>query len=137
MQELEKQGHMDGVVTLRTGLGYLHWRHKRYEEARAFATETLRWRETLPPKDRMVWATYHPLRILYLIESDVGTWDNYKKLSHEYTQLCYNGEGPEHHRTITALLECQRAYRKRGLDKEADELQGIFYANWSNSKVDA
>ena len=136
LQDLEKQGRMDAVVTLRTGLAYLHWRHKRYEEARAFATETLQWRQTLPSKDRMVWATYHPLRVLSLIEGDVGTWDNYKKFSHEYIQLCYNGEGPEHHRTITALLECQRAYRKRGLDKEADELPGTFHANWSNSQID-
>ncbi|KAK8131551.1 hypothetical protein PG984_007989 [Apiospora sp. TS-2023a] len=136
MQDLEKQGRMDAVVTLRTGLGYLHWRHKRYEEARAFAIETLQWRQTLPPKERMAWPTYHPLRIMCLIELDVGTWDSYKKFSHEYIQLCYNGEGPEHHRTRTALVECQRAYRERGLDKEADELPGIFYANWSNSQVD-
>ncbi|KAK8044618.1 hypothetical protein PG993_004642 [Apiospora rasikravindrae] len=126
MQALEKLGNMEAAVTLKTTLGYLYWRHKRYDEARALATEVLQWRQSLPPEGRMLWLTYHPLRLLYLIEWDTGTWDGYKKYSHEYLQLCYKGEGPEHHRTKTSLLEVQRSYRERGLEKEADELPGSF-----------
>ncbi|KAK7943654.1 uncharacterized protein PG986_012767 [Apiospora aurea] len=126
MQTLERQGSMEAAVILKTTLGYLYWRHKRYDEARALATEVLQWRQTLPPEGRMLWLTYHPLRLLYLIEWDTGTWDGYKKYSHEYLQLCYKGEGPEHHRTKTSLLEVQHSYRERGLEKEADELPEVL-----------
>ncbi|KAK8098327.1 uncharacterized protein PG998_013813 [Apiospora kogelbergensis] len=126
MQFLERQGCMDRVVITRLTLGYLHWRHKRYDEARACANEILQWRQTLPPEEQALWKNFHPLRLMYLIELDVGTWEDYKKFSHEYIQLCYKGLGPEHHRTRTALLEVQRSYRERGLDEEAEALPGIF-----------
>ncbi|KAK6846152.1 hypothetical protein PG987_001340 [Apiospora arundinis] len=126
MQVLERQGCMDRVVITRLTLGYLHWRHKRYDEARACANQILQWRETLPPEERMQWANFHPLRLLYLIELDAGTWEGYEKFTHEYIQLCYQGLGPDHHRTRAALLEVQRSYRERGFDKEADELPEVF-----------